>query len=40
MANGWLVKQDADFKGNAKWDTIKIIDGTVPAKAWYKNSGT
>jgi hypothetical protein len=29
MANGWLVKQDADFKGNAKWDTIKIICGTA-----------
>jgi hypothetical protein len=29
MANGWLGKQYADIKGNAKWDAIKIISGTV-----------
>jgi hypothetical protein len=40
MAHGWLVKQDADIKGNAKWDAIKIIGGTVHGLAWYKNSGT
>jgi hypothetical protein len=29
MAKGWLGKQYADIKGNAKWDAIKIISGTV-----------
>jgi len=31
MANGWQVKQDADIKGNSKWDAIKIIGGTARA---------